>query len=299
MIQVTTPRRRREETKIEREGMVVAGAEWKKTVGLISSAPHKISSFVENLPLVDCRLQGVPIAVERGVRESDSADPVEAIIYKLNSFLQYTDAMEQLDVASADAGGVLDVLFTLNTHAFSTDREGVGAVVTITEMARLLREETCGCRPVTIPIWNVSGWASAKDIREYGKNGLRDSRIETPRSELLLTLSPGIVELLSNKKRLLGLHQRGYLGPGVLKPSSVGGIDWVTLVGYLPDICAAEKDDLWMGVEAGDKHYCIDEGGQDKDGKVDATVSEVTDLLNLHLRGAPVESLQGIKKVVL
>jgi len=268
-------------------------------ISLISSADHKQYSFGCNLPLVDKRFVPKRVSVRRGVPESESADPELAALLKLDSFIALTNANDQMSRNRSQAGGIVDVLFTLNDFAFSTDRDNIGADPTISQMAERLKEESAGVRPVTVNIWNTGAFGRTKDLWLGRRHSLRPETILKPRSLLLMTLSPGLIDVIGDIRKLGKLQKRGLLGPEVVNPKSVCALDWVSLAKYLPAVSAwMANDGLWMMLQAGDERYTLDAGMADRDPKVVKEVEMAVELIDSYARGTPVATLAGLSTLL-
>jgi hypothetical protein len=267
------------------------------TIGLISSAPWKRLDFMTGLPLVDPRLVPTTVEVARGVREVETVSPDECAQGKLASFIRWTDALSVLERANAGAGAVVDVLFTLNLHAFTTDRAKNGAMPTLKEMMEWIKPESSGCRPVTLNVWNTSGTARIKDLRESWKN-LSPESVLVSKDRLLMTLSPGVIALLSDQKQLKKLHQRRLMSDSVFTSRSVGGFDWVGFLPLLPKICAELKDDLWMGIDGAGQQYVLDDQLARGDIQSVREVELATELLRRYAKGVPQTVLAGMRELI-
>lgn len=264
-------------------------------VSLISSAVHKQVSFAWELPQIDSRFVAKRVEVQRRVPESDSALPEQAALIKLDSFIALTMANDEMSRNKSRAGGIVDVLFTLDDYAFTTDRDRAGAEPTINDMAIRLKEESGGVRPVTVNIWNTAAFGRTKDLWMGRRKTLRPESILKPHSLLLMTLSPGLIEVIGNIRTLGNLQKRGLLGPETVNPNSVCALDWVSLARYLPAVSSwMANDGLWMMLEAGDEHYILDAGMAERDPQALKEVERAVELIDVYARGTPQATLTGL-----
>lgn len=268
-------------------------------VSLISSAGWKQASFATQLPKVDLRFAPKSVSVRQGVPESDSADPEIAALKKLEMFMLLTEANELMSSNGSSAGGIVDILFTLNHHAFTTDRYQDGADPTISDMAARLQEESGGVRPVTVSIWNTAAFGRTKDLWMGRRKNLRPENILKPHSLLLMTLSPGLIDVIGNVRTLGRLQKFGLLGPETINPKSVCALDWVSLARYLPVVSAwMANDGLWMMLEAGDEHYTLDAGMASSEPQVVKEVARAVELIDVYARGTPRATLTGLTGLI-
>lgn len=254
-------------------------SELETNVALISSARHKGEYWEKNVPIINPLVKPYVVPVPRGCPEPDVLEPDGCAQGKLSNFASRPGVLDGLEKVHADKAGVADVLCMADRVLLTTDRDGIGAMLTIATLAQSLRSATEGKRPVTIHAYNTAGFATMPVLRE-SRGRPKPKDIITAWEKLCLTLSPGFIHLLSDKKELKTLHQHGYIADEILNPRSIGGIDWVQFVLAIPAICALKKnDDLWMEAQTNNKFFHVDSKFDDVNG--------VQTLLNEFLRGLP------------
>lgn len=254
---------------------------------LLSSAPHKQEAWLASVPIVAPGVRPITIPVPRGLREPDVLDPA-AVTGKLLSFARLPGMVKKLEKSGADMAVVADVLCIADGLLVTTDREDIGAMLTLAMLVEHLNPGTAEDRPVTIHAYNTMGVVPVRALKERNGSKLRDCDIGAAWDQLDLTLSAGLVQLLGNSKELKRLHRAGYLGGDVWQPRSIAGLDWVEFIRFLPGIAAMRKgDDLWMEAMTGNEYHRVDSQMDDTE--------PVHELLNTYLKGMA----HGVLKSIL
>jgi len=265
---------------------VVPGAD----MGLISSALHKQRGWVESLG----QYPVVPTAIPtmKGLPEPDDPNPELTAKQKLTGFAGRVDLTRPARVMSPRATGTIcDVLFVARNEVQTTDRAGLGAPIVIGAIGEIMRESLKGDRPGVMEIFNTTGTARIADLVEYKQN-TPSELIHSAWEEGLIALSPRLIDLLAKPKRLFELHRRGVVGPGIVNPGSIAGINWPDLARWVPQIARSVRGghrDISMELRIGRHvyHYLSAETTAD-------AAEKAANELNIMTRGIPESIIPGI-----
>lgn len=262
---------------------IVSGA----NMGIWSSALHKVAAWKE-------AVGGIPgaiptaLPIHRRAEEEDVIDPRAAAIGKLRKFSMQSDlAMVAPKLDKNATATAVDVLFVAKERVLTTDREKRGAALAIGALGELMRELAEEGKPAEMGLYHTAGTARISEIIKYGES-LPEDLIFAEWLEGRMTLSPAIIGLLYRPKRLFVMHQEGIVGPGIVNPNSIGGINWVELVRWTPQIARVRnREDIWIELDFGrHQHYFLDKQSRDAD--------EPASILETWARGIPSIIAQGI-----
>lgn len=265
---------------------VVPGAD----MALMSQAKHKYEGFVEALlpyPVIPTQIR-----TPRGLPEPDVPDPGETAEGKLQSFAGRVDLKYAASVMNPRATGTIcDVLFVARDEVQTTDREGVGAPIVIGAIGAILKASLKGDRPGAIQIFNTTGTARMADLVRY-REAIPPELIFSAWEEGLIAMSPRLIDLLARPKRLFELHRRGVVGPGIINPGSIAGINWPDLARWVPHIARSLRGghrDISMEIRLGRHgyHYLSSE-------TTTKDAESASKELNIMTRGIPESIIPGI-----
>lgn len=231
---------------------VIPGAD----MGLISSAPHKQRGWEDSLEPYPVVPTGIPTM--KGLPEPDIPKPKETAVGKLRSFAGRVDLKYAASVMNPRATGTIcDVLFVARDEVQTTDREGVGAPIVIGAIGAILKASLKGGRPGAIEIFNTTGTARMADLVRY-RGSIPPELIFSAWEEGIIAMSPRLIDLLARPKRLFELHRRGVVGPGIINPGSIAGINWPDLARWVPHIARSLRGghrDISMEIRLGRHGY--------------------------------------------
>jgi hypothetical protein len=136
-------------------------------------------------------------------------------------------------------------------------------------------------------LYHTAGTARINEIVRYG-NALPEDLILAEWLEGRMTLSPAVIGLLYKPKRLFAMHKAGVVGEGIINPNSIGGINWVELVRWAPQIARAKPlEDMWIELDFGRHHHFFLD-------KLTRDAEEPAAILETWARGIPSIIAQGI-----
>lgn len=231
---------------------VVPGAD----MGLMSSAPQKQLGWEKALspyPVI-----ATPIPTPPRLPERDIPHPDDTATSKLQGFAGQVPldrvAKELNPRATAT---ICDVLFVAQDQVQTTDRDRLGAPIVIGAIGQVLKDSIKGDRQGTMQIFNTTGTARIADLVKYKAN-TPNELIFRAWEEGLLALSPRLIDLLAKPKQLFKLHKMGVVGPGMINPKSIAGINWPDLVRGVPQIARSVRGghrDISMELKLGRHGY--------------------------------------------
>jgi|GEM_PF-4676600 len=262
---------------------VVQGA----NMGLWSSALHKVVAWNE---VVSAIPGAIPTAlpIPKRAREEDTTNPRMGIIGKLRRFSEQSNlALVAPKLDKNATATAVDVLFVAKERVLTTDREREGVALAIGAQGQLMWELAEEGKPAEMALYHTAGTARISEIIKFGKE-LPEDLILAEWLEGRMTLSPAIIGLLYKPKRLFAMHRAGVVGEGIINSNSIGGINWVELVRWTPQIARARSmEDIWIELEFGrHQHYILDKKTRDAE--------ESAAILETWARGIPSIIAQGV-----
>jgi hypothetical protein len=256
-------------------------------MGIWSSALHKVAAWKMAMGEIPGAIP-TALPIHRKAEEEDVIDPKAVAIGKLRKFsMQSNLAVVAPKLDNNATATAVDVLFVAKERVLTTDREREGAALAIGALGELMWSLAAEGNPAEMGLYHTAGTARISEIIKYGKD-LPEDLILAEWLEGRMTLSPAIIGLLYKPKRLFAMHSEGIVGSGIVNPNSIGGINWVELARWTPQIARARsQEDIWIELDFGrHQHYFLD--------KQTREAEEPASILETWARGIPSIIAQGI-----